>query len=309
MAPHTHEHNHAHDSSDRRLLMAIGVNVFLTIVEIVGGVLSGSLSLIADALHNLSDAGSLLVAFISRKVSAWPSDSVRTFGYKRAEVVGSLINLTTLMVVGFYLIIEAVSRYLNPEPVVGWIMIWVSGIALVVDLITAALTFAMAKESLNIRAAFIHNVSDALGSIAVIIAGSLIILYEFHLADVIATLLIAGYVLYQGALMMPQAIRVLMDSVPDHIDIDDVASAVLELENVKGVHHLHVWQLGENVIALEAHISVRPDTSLSVMEGIKRDIKGRLSENFRIDHAILEFEPQDEDGNDACDDNDLVAPQ
>jgi len=285
-----HDHSHEHATGDKRLILAIGANLLLTVAEVVGGVLSGSLSLIADALHNLSDVGSLFVALVARKVSRWPADRSRTFGYRRAEMVGALINNTTLVVIGLYLLFEAASRYFSPEPVAGWIMIWVSGIALIVDLLTALLTFAMSRESLNIRAAFIHNVADALGTLAVIAAGVLILRYEWYAADLIATLLIAGYVLCQGITMMSKSIRGLMDSVPEDIEVQHVVAHLSKLEGVDSVHHVHIWELGENYRALEAHVVLSARGSSAGADLVRRRIKEELLKQFDIQHSTIETE-------------------
>lgn len=293
-------HQHVHPEGDRPLLIAVAANVLLTIAEVVGGILSGSLSLVADALHNLSDAGALFVAFMARRIARRPADEVNTFGYRRAEAVGTLINVTVLIVIGLYLLFEAVTRYFAPEPVAGWVMIGVSGVALAVDLLTAALTYTMAKRSLNVRAAFTHNVADALGSLAVIAAGTLIILHELYIADVIATLLIAGYVLFQGIKMLRQAIRALMDAVPEHIDIHEVAAALRYVDRVAGVHHLHVWLLGERYPALEAHVTVRDDVDITALEAMKLDIKDVLRKRFGIEHSTIEFELHGTEGEAVC---------
>ena len=177
-------HSHSFDSSSNRLYWAIGVNLLLTVVQIVGGILSGSLSLIADALHNFSDAGALLIAAVARKIAKLPATEKMTFGYKRAEILGALINSTTLLLVGCYLIYEAMLRFNDPKPVEGWTVIWVASVALIVDIATAMLTYKDSKENINIKAAFIHNVSDALASVVVIVAGIVIILFKFHWIEV-----------------------------------------------------------------------------------------------------------------------------
>ncbi len=286
---HNHAHHH-HAHGDQNLAIAIAINLLLTVAEIVGGVLSGSLSLIADALHNLSDAGSLIVALAARRIAGRPADEIHTFGYGRAEVVGALINLTTLVVVGLYLILEGVTRLISPEPVGGWIMVGVSAVALVIDAATALLTWRMSKESLNIRAAFVHNVADALGSVAVIIAGALIILYGWNIADAIATFLIAGYVLYHGLTMSRDAIRSLMDGVPADLDLAAITESIGEIAGVGGVHHVHIRQLGERETALEAHIDLPPTETIQAMDEIKQRIKEHLKDRFKIGHVTLEFE-------------------
>jgi cobalt-zinc-cadmium efflux system protein len=155
----------------------------LTVVQIIGGILSGSLALIADAIHNLSDALSLILAFVVRKIAQRPADDTMTFGYGRAEIVAALINYTTLILLGLYLAYEAVLQFFDPTGVDGWLVVVVTFFALGVDAMTALLTYALSKSSMNIRAAFLHNVADAFGSVAVIIAGIVIILYNWRLCD------------------------------------------------------------------------------------------------------------------------------
>lgn len=289
---HDHGHGHRHraaDGGDARLGWAVAVNVVLTLAQVVGGALSGSLALVADAIHNLSDAGSLLIALLARRISRRPADARMTFGYGRAEVIAALINLTTLIVIGLYLVYEAVVRFFAPEPVGGWIMIWVASIALVVDLATAALTYRMAKGSLNVRAAFLHNVADALGSVAVIVAGGLILLFGWTLADPIVTLLIAGYVLWHGFTEIGESIRILMGATPSDLDIEEVARTMAAVPGISSVHHLHVWALDEHRRSLEAHVVIDP-AEAGRIETLKTAVKALLSERFRIGHSTLEME-------------------
>jgi len=282
-----HDHGHAGDG-DRRLVGAVLVNVLLTVAQVVGGLLSGSLSLVADALHNLNDAASLGIALVARRIARRPADDRRTFGYRRAEVIGALINLTTLVIVGLYLVYEAVSRYFDPRPIEGWVVVWVAGIALVVDIVTAVLTFKMSKGNLNIRAAFVHNVSDALASVAVIFAGTLILLYEWYWTDLVATVLISAYVLYQGVTMMRDTVRILMEGVPPDLRLQDISKALVGLPGVADVHHVHVWQLDEEHRALEAHLVVPEDATEFVK--VKEAARALLRERFRIGHSTLELE-------------------
>ena len=288
-----HDHGHTH-GGDKRLVGAVLVNVLLTVAQIVGGVLSGSLSLVADALHNLSDAAALGIALVARRIARRPADARRTFGYRRAEVIGALINLTTLIIVGLYLIFEAASRFFNPQPIEGWIVVWVAAIALIIDIATAVLTYKLSKDSLNIRAAFVHNVSDALASVAVIVAGTLILLYDWYWADLIATVLISVYVLYQGITMMRDSIRILLEGVPPDIRLDDVATALGAIPGVQGVHHLHVWQLDETNRALEAHVVVQDSTTDT--RHLKTVVRQTLMGQFRIGHSTLELELHGEEG-------------
>lgn len=283
-------HNHKHDADvmgDRRLAVAIAINMLLTLAQVVGGLASGSLALIADALHNFSDAASLLIAWVARKIGRQPADHFRTFGYKRAEVIATLINLISLVLIGVYLIFEALWRFFEPQVVEGWIVVIVATIALVIDVATAVLTFTMSKHSMNIRAAFLHNVSDALASVGVIIAGTLILLYGWYWTDTLFTLIIAGYVLYQAATMLPQTIHLLMQGTPEGIAINEVISAMESVSDVSNVHHVHIWQLDEHSNALEAHVVIK---SFSETETVKAALKKELNNRFSIAHSTLEFE-------------------
>lgn len=290
-------HQHEHDFSEkgkRRLWLAVFVNMLLTVAQVVGGIVSGSLSLIADALHNFSDAASLLIALIAIHIGCRPTDEFKTFGYKRAETVAAVINLTTLILIGLYLAFEAVKRFYMPEPILGWVVVIIAGVALIVDVITSLLTYSQSKHSMNIKAAFLHNVADALASLGVIISGAVILLYGWVWADALMTLLISGYVLWQGFTEIPKAIHLLMEGVPEHIIIDKVVEAMKNMKGVTDVHHVHIWQLDENRNALEAHVVVSEPT-VSDIESIKKEIKNLLSQGFNVTHSTLEFEPLEKD--------------
>ena len=281
-----HDHG-ARDMSDVRLVWAVVVNVGLTVAQIVGGILSGSLALIADALHNFSDAASLGLALFARRIGRRPADQLMTFGYGRAEIVAALINLTTLIIVGLYLLVEAVNRYFDPRPIEGWTVVIVAGIALAIDIATAALVYKGTKGSLNIKAAFLHNVSDALASVGVIVAGTLILLYQLYIADLVMTAVIAAYVLYQGFSLLPKTIKLLMGAVPDDVEFEAIVQALRDVDGVRDLHHVHIWSLDEHARALEAHL-VPSDPSLEAFETVKRDTRTMLRERFAIGHATLE---------------------
>lgn len=280
-------HHEAEQMSDARLIWAVIVNIGLTAAQIIGGIVSGSLALIADALHNFSDAASLGLALFARKVGRRPADKLMTFGYGRAEIVAALINLTTLVIVGLYLLIEAVNRYFDPQPVEGWTVVIVAGVALIIDIATAVLVHKGSKHSLNIKAAFLHNVSDALASVGVIVAGTLILLYDLYAADLVMTVLIAAYVLYQGVTHLPQTIRLLMGAVPDDVEFDAIVAALRDVDGVASIHHVHVWSLDEHSRALEAHL-VPAHHSLQEFERLKSRARLMLHQRFSIGHATLE---------------------
>ncbi|WP_298860522.1 cation diffusion facilitator family transporter [uncultured Sulfitobacter sp.] len=284
---HTHHHHVDPNAGDTKVAFAVALNLALTVAQIIGGIFAGSLSLIADAMHNLSDAMALIIAFFARKVARRPADARMTFGYGRIEAVAALINYTTLVVVALYLVYEGIARFFAPTEVTGWIIVIVAGVALAIDLGTAALTYRLSKNSMNIRAAFLHNLADALGSVAVIIAGTLVILFEWHWVDPLVTLLIAGYILWHAAVEMPDVIRLLMLGSPDDLDTVEVIAALEAEGGVASVHHVHLWRMGEHVNALEAHIVLTSDATASQTRTALREM---LLTRFSLSHCTLEIE-------------------
>lgn len=286
--PHDHHLHVGAETGDTRLLWAVIVNLGLSVAQIIGGILSGSLALIADALHNLSDAAALVIAFAARKIARKSATGNMTFGYGRAEVVAALINYTTLILLGIYLIYEAVLRLFDPEGVDGWLVVIIAGIALVIDLVTAALTWVMSKDSLNIRAAFLHNLADALGSVAVIVAGTLILLFDWQIIDPLVTCGIAGYILWMSFSEIGGVIRILMLGSPVGVDTDDILEKLRAVDGVEDIHHLHLWQMQEREAALEAHVVVSEGRWTDADE-IKARLKKTLVE-AGIGHSTLELE-------------------
>jgi cobalt-zinc-cadmium efflux system protein len=220
-----------------------------------------------------------------------------TYGFKRAEIIGALINSTTLIIVGFYLIYEAISKYFNPEPIDGWIVVWIATIALVIDGVTAWLTYRSGvKNNLNLKAVFIHNMSDAFASIVVIVAGTLIILYQWYFVDIIATIAISMYVIYHGLSLAKQTIKILMQAVPGDIDIDELCTVIESLASVKKVNHIHVWQLDDNKKFLEAHVTLEIDQ----IDNSVIQIKKILVNQYGIDHSTIERYIDNQESLDSC---------
>lgn len=288
--PHDHHHHHIDpDAGDARMAWAVVVNMVLTLAQVVGGLLSGSLALIADALHNFSDAISLIIAFFARKIARRPADESMSFGYGRAEVVAALVNYTTLVVLALYLIYEGILRMLEPQPINGWLVVWIAVIALMVDLLTAALTYSMSKHSMNIRAAFLHNLADALGSVAVILAGTCVIVWGWTWVDPVVTLLIAGYILWHVKAEAGGVIRVLMLGSPPDMEMSEVIAAMRAVPGVKDLHHLHLWQMEEHRAALQAHVVI-DESDNGRQQQIGARIKQTLRDRFGIGHTTLDIE-------------------
>ena len=300
----SHDHSHSHGTkeiSDKVLLWAVILNVGLSVFEFIGGAIAGSVALMADALHNTNDAAALLIAYIARKISRKSADRHYTFGYRRAELIGAMIQLTALIVVGLFLLYEAGRRFFEPQPIQGgWVMA-ASGVALVVDIATAWLLWAMAKGSMNAKAAFLHNLTDAGASVAVLLGGAAIYWLDWTWVDPSLTLLIAGYILYMSFGLIRKTSRILMEGTPKDLDLDKLKAAVMEIDGVRGLHHLHVWELDEDHRAMEAHIELESDDS--DRRRIRGEIASALKKRFHIAHSTLELEtPSDKD---ACSNTEL----
>lgn len=285
-----HRH-HGPDPGVRRLAWAVAVNVLLTAAQVIGGILSGSLALIADALHNLSDAGGLLLALIARRISKRPPDEKRTFGYGMAEVVGGLINLTSIIVIAGFLLVEALSRTFERPEIDGWTVIALGGFALVVDIATAALTYPMSKESLNIKAAFLHNVSDALASVAVVASGTLVVLFDWYWTDLAATIGITTYIVWLSWPPLKKCVRILMASVPEDLSIYEISDTIRNMDGVLNVADIHVWSLDEQVRAIQARIEIQHQASLSEADALRESLDELLERRFGIAHASIEIIP------------------
>lgn len=297
-----HNHTHAYPDNERSLFIAIVINLALTAVQVVGGLVSGSLSLLADALHNFSDAGALIIAYAAQKISGLPADKDMTYGYGRAQILGALINSVTLVIVGLYLIYEAVTRLNSPESIDGWIVIWVATVALVVDVATALLTHSGSKDSINMRAAFIHNLSDAMASVVVIVSGILILNFDVYWVDPIATFVISIYILYHSTGLIKSSVKTLMQAVPEGINREEVVFELLKLEGVLDIHHSHIWELNEKFRTFEAHIKIHPSHE-SGLQIIKQSIKEKLKDVYEINHSTLEIEIGEDDCADLDDNN------
>jgi cobalt-zinc-cadmium efflux system protein len=303
-----HDHNHSHGTenvSDGVLLWTVIVNLGLSVFEFVAGAISGSVALMADALHNTNDAAALLIAYIARKISRKGADEQYTFGYRRAELIGAMIQLTALILVGLYLVYEAVRRFFDPEPLLGgWIMA-AAGVALVVDVITAWLLWSMSKGSLNVKAAFLHNLTDAGASVAVLLGGAAILWLNWTWVDPVLTLVIAGYILFMSFGLLRKTSRILMEGTPPGLSLDAVKETIENLDGVDNVHHLHVWELDEHHKALEAHVRIVENRQSHSI--LRKQIKDLLENKFSISHSTLELE----DSSDAhrCGDEGMIRPE
>lgn len=284
-----HVHPQAHDGSLLRLLLSIGLNLLISVAEIVGGLVAGSLALLSDAVHNLNDTASLIVSYVARRLIRRQPNARKTFGYRRAEIVGAFINLVTLVVIAIFLVKEAIDRLLAPQPIDAPVMLTIATIGLLANLLTAVLLHQDARTSLNIRSAFLHIVSDAVSSVAVILGGIAILLWGTYWIDPVVTIGIALYIALLSLKLLRQTTHILMEGTPDNLDPRHIAADLQQVALVQDVHHVHIWQLDEQHLAFEAHVVIE-EAALPRMEQIKQTLKRRLREHYGIDHVTLEFE-------------------
>jgi len=281
--------------SDNRLLFSVVLNLLLTVVEAVVGVFSGSLALIADAVHNLGDVGALIVAWVARRISKRQADDRFTFGYRRAELVGAVINLTVLLVMAVFMTVEGIERLLDPQPIqTTWVIIAAS-VATVIDVGTVLLLWGMSKGNLNIRAAFIHNLTDAAASIAVILGAFVVKMTGWLWIDPALCLMIAAYILVMSVPMLKHAASILMNHVPRRMDLDGILATFAEFEEVEEIHHLHVWEIDEKNVAIEAHVVLKRDFSLQEAQALTGQLRTKLQSEWQVSHTTFEYEPPGSD--------------
>lgn len=291
---HNHSHNHTHhqhgDLKGRNLLISIGLNILITTAQVIGGLISGSLSLLSDALHNSSDVISLVISYVAAKFSKKNASLHKTFGYKRAEIVAAFVNAATLVVIAVFLIIEAIERIQNPQEIESNLVIWLSILGIAANGFSVLLLKRDSESNMNMKSAYLHLFTDMLASVAVLIGGLLMKYFEMYWVDSVLTLAIAVYLIFVGYDLLKNSYKVLMLFTPENIHIKEIVAELQKLEHIKNVHHVHVWQLNEDETHLEAHIDFNRDILLSEFDKILVDIEEVLYHKFNINHVNIQPE-------------------
>lgn len=285
----SHDHSHDVPESGKRLAIVIALNFIITITEIIGGLMSGSLSLLSDALHNFSDGIAVIIAWIAIRLRGLPRSSHYTFGLKRAEVLAAVINAGALVAISIYLFMEAWQHYINPHPIAGNIMTIVATVGLVANIIGTWLLHRGSKESMNLRAAYLHLFSDAISSIGVILGGLAIMFYGIYWIDPLLTVLIGLYVLKESMQILWHSLGMFMLAAPTELNMEEIKRAIRQQNGIADVHHVHLWAVSESDTHFEAHISV-DDQLLSRVSGLREKLEEMLHEKFAINHTTLQFE-------------------
>ncbi len=308
----SHDHGHGHDhrghghhhhptakgasrSHQRRLAIVLALAAVYMVAEVVGGLLTNSLALLADAGHMLSDVAALSLSFFAVWLAQRPSPKARTYGYHRAEILAALANSVTLIVIALYIFYEAYQRIWDPPEVQGPLMMGIAVGGLAVNLLGLWILNTGRAENLNIRGAWLHVLTDALGSVGAIGAGVLIWGFGWDWADPVASVLIGALVIYSSWHLLSESLWVLMESVPARIDIHQVRSALRGLPGVIDVHDLHVWTITSGMDAISAHVIAREDR---LSTELLREVHSVLCDRFQLTHATIQLEPP---GFEGCD--------
>lgn len=290
-----HNHNHHHKVQGKNLLFSIVLNIVITVAQVIGGILSGSLALISDALHNFSDVLSLVFSYVAHKLSKKKASVNQTFGYKRAELIAAFVNAMTLIIVALLLIYGATERFFNPQKIESGLVIWLSILGIVVNGLSAILLKNDADKNLNMKSAYLHLFTDMLASVAVLIGGLLMKYYQWFWVDSLLTLLIAVYLIIVGVDLLKKSTQMLMLFTPVHIDINEIVGEVHKISGGGKLHHIHVWHLNDDELHLEAHLDCLEDIKMSEFNEIVHQVEHVLFDKFQINHINIQPEYKKEE--------------
>jgi cobalt-zinc-cadmium efflux system protein len=272
----------------KKLGLSILLNFLITVAQGIGALVSGSLSLLSDALHNFSDVIALIISYIADKLTQKEATPEKTFGFKRAEVIAALINATTLIVIALMITKEAISRFNQPVEVDSFLVIILAALSILVNAGSALLIKGEAKNNMNMRSAYLHLMSDLFSSIAVLVGGVLMHYYQVYWVDGVLSLAIAAYLIYASSGLLLKTLKVLMQFAPSDIKPKDIEDRILQLDDIENIHHIHIWQLNDKDIHFEAHIDFNNDIRLSEASRIVNTIRVILKNEFGINHSVLQ---------------------
>ncbi len=295
----THSHDAPERASQRRLLLAVALNFGIAAVEAVGGLLSGALSLVSDALHNAGDSGSLFLTLVARRLAGRRNSARHTFGFRRAETLAAVVNAAALIGLSVALFMAAVARLMHPVAVHGGLMIGVGLFGVVANVAGTLLLHRDARTSLNVRSSYLHLVADVGASVAVVGGGIALVWWQADWVDPVLSIAIAGYAVAGSVRVLRQAVHVLMEGTPPDLDLLALQRAVHAVHGVVNIHHVHVWSVGESDVHLDAHLEIT-DMLVSETQGLRAAVEAVLASSFGIDHATLQLEAG------CCADTDLV---
>ena len=285
----SHDHDHG-NMKGKKLGISILLNVLITIAQAIGGVFSGSLSLLTDALHNFSDVVALIISYIADKLTQKKYTQEQTFGYKRSEVIAALFNAASLIAIAIFLGKEAIMRFNEPVVIQSFWVIVLAGMSIAVNGICVLMLKADADENMNMRSAYLHLFSDMITSIAVMLGGIFMYYFQVYWVDSLLSILIAIYLIYTSFGLLSQTLRVLMQFAPKHLDINQIQERIQLEAEIENVHHIHLWQLNDKDIHLDGHLDFKEDMSLSEASAVIERLNQILEAEFHITHTLLKPE-------------------
>lgn len=296
---HNHNHRiHKHNVETKNLVISIFLNVLITLAQVVGGIVSGSLALISDALHNFSDVLSLVFSYVAHKLSRRKASISQTFGLKRAELIAAFVNAFTLVLVALYLVFEAVMRFFEPKEIASDTVIWLALLGIVANGLSVLLLKKDADYNLNMKSAYLHLLTDMMASVAVLVGGLLMKYYQIYWIDSVMTLIIAVYLIVVGTDLLIKSTKMLMLFTPEHINIKEIVREVHKIPGIRKLHHIHVWHLNEEELHLEAHLDCSDDIRMSEFNNLLHLLEEVLYEKFGINHVNIQPEFHKEDPKD-----------
>ncbi len=288
-------HIHKHEVQGKNLVLSIFLNLLITIAQVVGGIISGSLALISDALHNFSDVLSLVFSLVAHKLSRRKASINNTFGYKRAELIAAFVNASTLVIVAFILIYGAVERFFKPQAIESGMVIWLALLGIAVNGRSVVFLKKDAQHNINMKSAYLHLLTDMMASVAVLVGGLLMKFYGWFWVDSVMTILIAIYLIVVGIKLLIASTKMLMLFTPDFIDIKELVREVHKIKGVNKLHHIHVWHLNDEELHLEAHLDCSEDIKMSEFNELLYNVEQVLFLKFNINHINIqpEFKKKD----------------
>jgi len=283
-------HNHTYpQAAGKRLVLAIVLNAFIFLVEFIGGLFTNSLALISDSLHNLSDFFALILSYAASKVVLWKSNSEKSYGYVRVEIFVAFINAMGLVLIGIYIVYEGIQRFAHPEPVIGGWMLFIAITGFIVNTVAALLLKSHAHHDLNMKSAYLHLLTDAIESLAVVVVAGIIAWKDWRLLDPLISIAIGLFIIKSAWSIVVETVHILTEGTPRGIDLNEVAAYIQSFPGVENVHHLHIWGLSSRVRALSAHIVVQ-DQMISAGNTICTQLEHELEHRFGINHPTLHLE-------------------
>lgn len=293
MTEHAHTHSHP-DGMDgvkgKNLIITMVLKLLLTVAEALGGWFSGSLSLLSDALHNLNDVLSIVISWFAVNMAAKKHDKNNTFGYRRATIIAAVINATLLIIMSLFLFREAYFKFIQPEKINALLVIIIASIGIVLNAVAVYLLHKSSEADLNMRAVYLHLLSDALSSVGVMVGGVVIYYFDAYWIDPLLTVLIGLYILKESYEILKESANILMQGTPKTVDIDEIAEELEKMDAIKNIHHVHIWALDEYTLFFEAHVNLQNDILVSELSEVYEKLEQVLKGRFGVTHLTIQFE-------------------